>query len=168
MLLQKSAPIIPVEKLGPYFSSKACGEILTQNYSSIFKTSIIRPFFMYGVGQNRSMLIPRLFDNVKNSQPIQISGKDGIKINPINVRDAANCILELIEKPENITFNLAGPEILSLREIVELMGKFLNKTPVFDYTHDTPKNLIADISLMKSHFYEPKLTLGDSIHDVSF
>ena len=41
---------------------------------------------MYGVGQNRSMLIPRLFDNVKNSQPIQISGKDGIKINPINVK----------------------------------------------------------------------------------
>ena len=37
---------------------------------------------------------------------LSISGKDGIKINPINVRDAANCILELIEKPENITFNL--------------------------------------------------------------
>ena len=41
------------EKLGFYLNSKLSAEMLLKNYASLFETfAIIRPFFMYGVGQN--------------------------------------------------------------------------------------------------------------------
>ena len=73
--LDENSPINCVSKLGSYLGSKMCGEIVTQNYSSFFCTSIIRPFFIYGRGQNRTMLLPRLYDKVKNSERILLEGR---------------------------------------------------------------------------------------------
>jgi UDP-glucose 4-epimerase len=113
--ITENSPISSASQLGPYFGSKMCGEILTQNYSSCFFTSIIRPFFIYGAGQNRSMLIPRLYDKVSNSEPIELQGQNGIKINPIHVKDAARTVFELIRKPQSTTFNMAGSDRSSNR-----------------------------------------------------
>jgi len=164
--ITENSPISSASELGPYLGSKMCGEILTQNYSSCFFTSIIRPFFIYGSGQNRSMLIPRLYDKVSNSEPIELQGQNGIKINPIHVRDAAQTVFELIHKPQSMTFNMAGSEVLSIRQIVEQIGEYLAKSPNFDFVDGEPKDLIADISLMRSRLYQPKCTFTASLPDL--
>ena len=50
--------------LGFYLSTKLCSEILVENYAGFMNAIILRFFFVYGAGQKRSMLIPRLVDNI--------------------------------------------------------------------------------------------------------
>jgi UDP-glucose 4-epimerase len=160
---KENAPIVPLGKLGYYLGSKTCGEILVQSYASVFQVVVIRPFFMYGPGQNRSMLIPRLFDSVKLGKSVSLQGKNGIRINPIHVEDASEAVTASLSLNESSTFNIAGPEVLSLREICESMGKFLGKEPVFINQPGDPNDLIADISAMRNKLVSPQILLSESL-----
>ena len=152
--------------MGCYLGSKICGEILVQNYSTFFTTSIVRPFFIYGSGQKRNMLLPRLFDHVRNCNSIDLIGGEGLKINPIHVEDAVLSIESLLEKNNSSIYNLAGPEILSLRQISEGFGNYLRERPVFNNINSSSANIIADISLMKSDLHTPLISLLDRIDDL--
>ena len=165
-LLKECSPIHENKKLGCYLGSKICGEILVQNYSTFFTTSIVRPFFIYGSGQKRNMLLPRLFDNVRNGNSIDLIGGEGLKINPIHVEDAVLSIESLLEKNKSSIYNLAGPEILSLRQISDGFGNYLNEKPVFNNINSSSTDIIADISLMKSELHVPFISLLDRIDDL--
>ena len=68
------------EKLNFYLNSKLSAETLLKNFSNISMCLIIiRPFFMYGFGQKKSMLISRLISSSDNSNNEFASSK-GIKI----------------------------------------------------------------------------------------
>ena len=156
-LFNENDPILISKKLNYYLGSKLSGEMLCQHYAPFFQTTIIRPFFIYGSGQKRSMLIPKLFDMVKKGMPITLQGKSGIKINPIHVDDASDSILACLKLNNgNQTFNIAGPEILSIKAISKKIGYYLNKKPIFNYENTYPKNVIADISKMKKFLIKPK------------
>lgn len=165
--LDENSPINPPGKLGYYLGSKTCGEILVQSYASVFKVLVLRPFFMYGKEQNRSMLIPRLLDYVKSGKPISLQGDSGIRINPIHVEDASQAIVAALSLDKSATFNIAGPEVLSIREICESMGKYLVKEPIFEYQPGKPSDLIADISAMGKKLHEPQRKLLLNLDDVT-
>jgi UDP-glucose 4-epimerase len=163
---KENAPIVPTGKLGYYLGSKACGEILVQSYASIFDTIIIRPFFVYGPGQKRDMLIPRLFDSVATGKPITLQGESGIRINPIHVNDAVSAVAAALNLGGSATFNIAGPDVLSIREICESIGHYLNVEPIFDQQLGEPNNLIANISAMQKFLHNPVCRLNEYIQDV--
>ena len=152
-------------KNGFYLDSKLSSEILLKNYANFFETFIIfRPFFMYGEKQKSDMLIPRLINNVQNSKPIILNGKNGIKVNPIYVSDAANaCASALdIENGEYI-FNIAGNEVFSLKEICEHIGKILQKEVIYDIEEENQNDLIAEIKLMEEKLFIPKISLREGL-----
>jgi nucleoside-diphosphate-sugar epimerase len=161
------APIVPFNQLGYYLGSKACSEILVQSYASIFKVIILRPFFMYGPGQNRNMLIPRLMDSVANGKPIVLQGENGILINPIHVKDASSAVLAAMSVQDSSTFNIAGPDILSIRQICEEMGAFLGKKPCFEFQTEKSNDLIGDISEMRNYLHNPKIHLLEVLDDIN-
>ena len=166
----ESNPVVPFDKLGNYLGSKACSEILVQSYASIFNVVVFRPFFMYGPGQNRNMLIPRLMDSVLLGKPIILQQENGIRINPIYVHDACEAIeasLFINVTDSYSIFNIAGPEILSISDICNEMGRFLNKKPFFHYETNEPRDLIGDISLLKSKLINPKTCLFDKLHEIA-
>lgn len=163
----ENAPIVPPGKLGYYLGSKACGEILVQSYASVFDVVVVRPFFIYGSGQNRSMLIPRLFDSVATGKPISLQGDNGIRINPIHVTDAASAVAAAIDLNESATFNIGGPEVLSIRDICEGMGRYLGIEPIFEGQPGEPNDLIADISAMEEKLASPSHDLLNSFKDVA-
>lgn len=101
------------EKLGFYLNSKLSAEMLLKNYAQLFETFvIIRPFFMYGVGQNKTMLIPRLIESVMHEKEITLNGENGIKINPIYVTDAAEAISRILDLKGEHIINIAGNDIV--------------------------------------------------------
>ena len=165
---KENSPIVPPGQLGYYLGSKACGEILVQSYASVFDVVVVRPFFIYGPGQNRSMLIPRLFDSVATGKPISLQGDNGIRINPIHVNDAASAVATAIDLNESATFNIGGPEVLSIRDICEGMGRYLGVEPIFEQQAGEPNDLIADISAMKQKLVVPRYSLLDSLDDVAW
>jgi UDP-glucose 4-epimerase len=163
---KENAAIVPAGQLGYYLGSKACGEILVQSYASVFQVTVIRPFFIYGPGQNRSMLIPRLMDSVSSGKPISLQGRDGIRINPLHVEDASAAVIAALGSTESATYNIAGPDVLSVRQIAEAMGNHLEKAPTFEYSEGEPRDLIADISLMQSRLHRPTRHLLHSFGEI--
>ena len=156
---KENSAISSLGQLGYYLGSKACGEILVQSYVSLFQVTIIRPFFIYGPGQNRGMLMPRLMDSVESGTPISLHGSDGIRVNPIHVEDACAAVLGVLGQKVSATYNIAGPDILSIRQIAEAMGDYFGNKPIFQQAEGEPKDLIADIAVMKSKLYSPRRSL---------
>jgi nucleoside-diphosphate-sugar epimerase len=163
---KENDPIVPAKQLGYYLGSKACGEILAQSYASVFQVTVIRPFFIYGPGQNRSMLIPRLMDYVSLGKPISLQGSEGIRINPVHVEDASAALVAALNTKESATYNIAGPDVISIRRIAEAMGEHLGKEPTFQQAEGEPKDLIADISAMQSKLHKPVRHLVNSLREI--
>jgi nucleoside-diphosphate-sugar epimerase len=152
--------------LGFYLSSKLCAELCAQNYSKYMNIIILRIFFMYGKNQNRSMLLPRLVDNVRARNPINIQGDQGIIINPIHVLDAVKFIKSIINLNESRIINIAGNQITSLKKILELISEILSIKLEIIYQECAVPNLIGEINLIKSMNLTPKITLEKGIFDV--
>ncbi len=159
----ENSPIISNGELGYYLGSKLCGEVLVQNYATLMNIITLRFFFMYGEEQEKSMLIPRLVDSVKNGKPISLQGQEGIKINPIYVQDAVNAIEKSLDVEKSFAYNIAGNEVLSLKQIMTVIGDVLGKNPVFKYQEVEPKDLIADNSEMKTHLVSPDISFREGI-----
>jgi nucleoside-diphosphate-sugar epimerase len=145
---RENSPITGSQQLGYYLASKVCGEVMAQSYASHMDVMILRPFFMYGAGQRRSMLLPRLVDSVSEKRPITVQGEEGIRINPVHVSDAVALVQACLELTGSQTINLAGSEILSIRTIAEIIGHALNIKPIFEHTQGDPPDLIGNNDLM--------------------
>lgn len=153
--------------LGFYLSTKLCTEILVENYAPFMNLVMLRFFFVYGEGQKRSMLIPRLVDNVAANRTITLQGQDGIRINPVHVSDAVRAIRAAIDLEGCHRINVAGPDTLSLREISEIIGSKLGKKPVFEINSAASTgNLIGDIESMKKLLVAPEAHFAQGIVDI--
>lgn len=164
--LSENSAIHPRGKLGAYYASKTCGELLVQTYSSHFSATILRPFFIYGPAQKSHMLFPRLLSNVRSCNPIKLQGEHGLTLNPIHCLDAAKAIIHSIKNPSSAVINIAGPEVLTIRQIATLFAKHCNVQPVFEHLSGEPQSLIADISLMKSSLGSPSIKFSDVIDEL--
>lgn len=162
----ENAPIVANNTLGYYLGSKMSCEILAQSYAQTMQVAILRFFFMYGPEQKRSMLIPRLVDNVMNEIPISLQGNNGIKINPIHVSDAASALSYVLNMEASCTLNVAGPEICSIRDIAETIGREIGKNPIFEIHDIEPQNLVADIEELRKTGWSPQIALHEGIKDV--
>lgn len=162
----ESSPILAPRKLDYYLSSKLASEMLSHSYAGLFQINILRFFFIYGPRQSRNMLIPRLIDNIMQGKKIALQGADGIRINPIHVADASAAVLASLETNESDIINIAGPDILSLREICEAMGSTLGIPLAFDIQPGEATALLGDIQRMKEKLHQPKIRLIDSINEL--
>ena len=150
-----------------YPSTKLCSEILAQNFKPYMNITLLRFFFVYGRWQKSSMLVPRLIHNVRSSTPILLQGKDGIKINPIHAFDAVNAIKAALNLKGSYKINVAGPDVLSLRKISEIIGFHMGIKPIFKIEKDqSPQNLIGDIRKMKKYLCKPFRRFEKSITEL--
>jgi UDP-glucose 4-epimerase len=153
--------------LGFYLSTKLCSEILTENYAPFMSTIILRFFFVYGAGQRRSMLVPRLVDSVREGKVIRLEGESGVLINPTHVADGVYAIIRALELEGNHKINVGGPEVLSLRRIGEIIGTVVGKSPIFKVEASaSPRNVIADTARMSELLQPPTVKFEVGVKDV--
>lgn len=153
-------------KKGVYYASKLASEMFVENYSNYMKTAILRFFFIYGPGQRKSMLIPRLVNSVIEGTPISLQGNEGMRINPIYAADAAKAVVNALSLQNSATVNVAGSEVLSLRQIGETIGDFVAKKPCFDVNQKTqPIDLIGDVAKMNALLISPKIPFATGIQE---
>ncbi|MEW6096968.1 MAG: NAD(P)-dependent oxidoreductase [bacterium] len=147
-----------------YLSSKYCAELLTANYKDYFSTVVFRLFFVYGEGQ-KNMLFPRLIESIKNDQPISIYGKEGVKINPIYIRDVVKTFKSALDYSVKGIFNIGGDEEISIKALAELIGKSIGKKPKFTYQQTAyPGDILGDNSKMKAILkVSPEINLKEGI-----
>jgi UDP-glucose 4-epimerase len=148
-----------------YLNSKWCSEELIAQYDRIFSTVVLRPFFIYGEGQASSMLVPRLINSVRQGNPIALQGQDGMRINPIHVGDAAVAFERALTLEGSQVINVAGPEVVSLREIGNIIGEEVDRIPVFEvHASQRRRDLIGDLARMKSLLGTPQMRFREGIH----
>jgi UDP-glucose 4-epimerase len=153
--------------LGFYFASKRASELIVSQYSGVMTTAILRGFFIYGAGQSKQMLMPRLAASVAERRPITLQGRDGIRINPIHVDDAAQAVERCLGLKGSSVINIAGPEAVSLRQIADLMADFLQAPAVFSVDETAqPRHLVADIAKMRSVLGSPAIGMAEGIAEL--
>lgn len=156
--------VIPAEGgLGFYLGTKLCSEIVALNYSALMSVVILRFFFVYGPGQRRTMLIPRLIDNIREGRQVVLQGTDGVRLNPTYVLDAAAAIERALELEGTYKINVAGPEVLTLREMCEIIGGAVGRPPVYSIQPGAPRHIVGDISKMRELLVSPRIRFGDGL-----
>lgn len=162
----ENSPITPTGNLGYYLGSKLCGEVLTQSYASQMQVAVLRFFFIYGAGQNRSMLIPRLVDSVRDGKPVTLAGRDGLRINPVHVSDAAAAVTAVLQSKGSATYNVAGDETISLRELCLKIEALVGRKAQFVELAGAAMDIVADISAMKNGLHKPIVHLDKGLKDL--
>lgn len=150
-----------------YLTSKYCAELLVGNYNPFFHTVVFRFFFVYGPKQ-KGMLIPRLIENVRKGESIILYGKSGVRINPIHVKDAIKAFSPALETAVSGVFNIAGDEVVSIKELSERIGRWVGREPVLVYEKSAiPGDIVGDNSRMKSVLgVIPEISLNEGISEL--
>ncbi len=115
-----------------YGTIKSCSELLTTAYSDIMATAVLRFFYPYGGPGGERFLIDRLIQDVKEGNKISIEGDDGIIINPVHLNDLARGTALALESMATGIFHLPGPDQISLRSFLELVGKLVGCQPIIN------------------------------------
>jgi nucleoside-diphosphate-sugar epimerase len=163
--LTEASPL--ADPMAFYPASKRSGELLLAPFADYFSVAVLRYFFIYGPGQGRDMLVPRLVDNVREGRPISLQGEDGLRLNPIHVDDAARAIIAATRLAEGATINVAGPQPLSLRAMSEAIAAAAGREPVFEVAAEAhPASLVADIGPMTRLLGVPERRFQEAIGEL--
>ena len=151
-------------RLAYYFSTKYSAEIIANGYCDYLRIISLRYFFIYGANQNPSMLMPRLINAVCSGRPLSLAGEFGMRLNPIDVRDAAAATISALAMETSKTINVAGADVLSMRELGQIIASELGKPAFFELTSVAERrDLVADISLMSTHLGAPRIGIKEGI-----
>ena len=160
----------PVQIRGPlsfYFRTKQCAEYIAQEYAGYFNVVALRPFFVYGRGQRAHMLLPRLIASIQAGRPIRLAGPHGMRLNPLHVLDMVTAIQLSLRLRGEHTFNVAGPQILSIRMVSEILGRLLRRDPVFEFEPEiSAGDIIGNISSLRQHGWSPQIWFEKGARDI--
>lgn len=144
-----------------YAASKRAGELAAEQYRPLLNAHVLRFFFIYGPGQ-RNMFIPGVLARIADGQEVTLAGADGIRVNPVFVDDAASAVAATLELPESATLNVAGPDVVSLRDIAEIGGRLLGSGPRFATSNPQP-DLVASIDRMRDTVGAPTVGIEEGL-----
>jgi UDP-glucose 4-epimerase len=138
----------PLATPSPYLRSKRMAELLVENYRGDLGGAILRFFFVYGPAGK--LLVARLANKILAGEEIVIEGDHGMAMNPIYVEDAAAAVEAALGLSEQATINIAGDEVLRVRELVERLAEAIGREARIRAAGVAPGDLVADTSLMRS------------------
>lgn len=161
---ERFAEADPVSPLNFYLSSKYSAELLIANYGAFFNTVVVRPFFLYGPRQ-RGMLIPTLLEQILHGRTVTVYGDPGLRINPLHIDDAVRVFEPALRLGGSGLFNIAGDEVVTMTQLVELLGEVAGCEPVIAHTApDVQGDLVGDNRQMKEVLgVVPRVSLRDGV-----
>jgi nucleoside-diphosphate-sugar epimerase len=158
---------LPDAEIGYYLASKRAAELLAHAYRPYFTVIVLRFFFVYGAGQRPTMLIPRIVENVREGRPVRLGGADGLRLNPIHVSDAARAVAAAAAVEGSAVIDVAGPQILTLRDLSETVGAKFARAPIFVSDEAAfHGDLVGDITTMSSILEAPTVTFCSGVEEL--
>jgi UDP-glucose 4-epimerase len=145
-----------------YAASKLAAEQVAAPYRALLRVQIVRPFFVYGPGQQAGRFIPGLLARVRAGKPVRLAGTDGVRLNPIYIDDAVEVLLGALELESSEILNMAGPSVHSIREIAELIGAEVGADPTFDLT-EPADDLVASIERLTEELGSPTVAMREGL-----
>lgn len=104
---------------------------------------IFRLFFPYGQLQGKNRLIPQMIGKIQNRLPISCNQDGGPSLSIIDVRDVAQILFEELLTPWIGTKNIAGGEIIKIKDLADILGESIGVEPIFEINLEYQKSYIA-------------------------
>lgn len=160
----------PISAFNPYSQTKIIGEELCKGYHRDFGMPIVilRPFNVYGIGQNENFLVPSI---IKQSKSGKILLRDP---NPsrdmVFIDDMVEAYIKAIRCRQISfeVFNIGSGVSFSVKEIAEMIASNFLKNITIRFTGERRENdimvTVADISKAKDRLaWKPLTDLGTGI-----
>jgi len=154
----------------PYSQSKIIGEQLCEGYFRDFGLNVIimRPFNIYGPGQNTNFLIPSIITQVRSGRVIL---KDPApKRDFVYIDDVVDAYLKALEYKSNSfeIFNIAYGKSSSVREIAYFIRNLMNEEFEIEFNGELRRteilDTVGDISLAKNRLnWQPLYSIEDGL-----
>jgi uncharacterized protein YbjT (DUF2867 family) len=108
-----------------YLRSKAAGESAINEFSKKLDITIFKPSIIFGRGDR----FFNMFATIVKLLPVIFLAKPNAKFQPIWVEDVTACFVNALNNTASYskTYEIGGPEIYTLRELVEKVMSILNK-----------------------------------------
>jgi nucleoside-diphosphate-sugar epimerase len=114
-----------------YSATKLASERLVGAYAGELSSWCFRFVAPYGPGQ-RGRMIPRLIANVEAGRPITLNDGGRPRMNPIFVDDVVDAVQAALSGTGSQVVNVAGDDVVSIKELAELIGRVVGRDPVFE------------------------------------
>jgi UDP-glucose 4-epimerase len=142
--LTESRPLMP-KRFFP--ASKLAAELLAIEYRSYFKIATLRYFTPYGPGQS-DRLVPDLIARVREGRALtipEIGG--GISLTTLYLDDCVTIANTALNDGWNETVNAASPEVVTIAELGERIGRIVKRAPIFERKGQAPSySLTPDLT----------------------
>ena len=147
-----------------YGAAKAAAELLAGAYGKLVPNAVLRFYHPYGPGGGR-FLVNRLIKAVMDEEVITIEHDHGIRLNPVWLSDLAEGVCLAIDSDQTGVFHLAGPETVTLRQLLELIGELAGRTPHIRHTPEpgVERHLGGDDRARALLGYKPRTMLRDGL-----
>lgn len=162
----------PIEPNNPYAHSKWIGEEMCKFYAEQKKVKVIilRPFNLYGAGQDERFLIPSIIKQIKSGQRIRIKDSRP-KRDMLYIDDFLEACFSVLDYDSYFDiFNVGSGASFSVKEIVEVAIAASGKKIKWDSLkirrcNEIPET-VADIRhIMKKTGWKPKFSLKKGLMD---
>ena len=168
-LLHMSALNAGVDAPSAYLRSKGEAQALLKNAAGLDVT-IFRPSVIFGRGDS----FLNLFAQLLHWLPLLALGSPNARFQPVHVEDVAQAFVSSLGNLETFgkSYDLCGPKVYTLRELVELTGKFTGHArPIIglpdglSYLQAAVMEFMPVTLLTRDNYYSMKV---DSICDCPF
>ena len=164
----------PAKPANPYGHSKLLAEELCLFYQENFKvkTTVIRPFNIYGANQDKHFLIPHIISQLFDKSSSEIEVLDlAPKRDYLFLDDLIKAIIVLFQKEKTGIYNIGAGYSISVEEILNIImdvagikKKVVSKNTI--RKNEIP-DVIADISKLKHDTgWSPQFTFEQGIVEV--
>lgn len=108
-----------------YGITKMAGEFLVK--SSGIPYTIIRPFSLYGENGRKDQLLYKWLGQIKQGKPITLFGDGSAKREFTYVGEFVKGVLSILnDEPKNMTFNIAGNEVVTIKDMIDIFKEKLD------------------------------------------
>ena len=161
----------PVSRpISPYAATKRMNELQAHVYSHIYglHVTMLRFFTVYGPRQRPDMAIHMFTRLITEGKPVPMFGDGTTRRDYTFIDDIVDGLVACVDKPfQYEIFNFGEHHTTTLRELIDLIGKHVGKTPVIDLKPLQPGDVpitYADIDHARDLIgYAPRFSMDEGI-----
>lgn len=163
----------PLRPFNPYAASKIAAERAVEDYRTRFGVgaTVVRPFNLYGPGQDARFLIPTIIRQALDPTLDAITVTDDRpRRDYVHVRDLAALIVAALRAPTGGLYNAGSGESHSVRDVVDRVTEITGRRKRLEVSGPVRPNEILDVVADVSHAadalgWKPRISFTEGLQE---